>query len=272
MVKPRIIWLIVLSSVAAYIYAADSVDPVKLVGLAIGGTLVSAGAAAFNMVLEAHIDARMRRTARRPIPSGRVSRRAAYIYASALSASGLALLLLLVGPATALFALLSMAFYDGAYVYLKTRHWSYLPIGALVGVTTVLAGWVAAKPITLEALALSMSVYVWILPHLWALAHKYVDDYAAVGVKALPVINPGLSMFMTPALAAASGVYLLALFIAMYGPSPLAALIAAPAAATVAISVRAARSGDPEDFWRLFKISSPLLTLFLVAVIVEEFL
>ena len=270
MLKPKIIWLIVLSSVAAYVYAADSVDPWRLAWLVIGGTLVSGGAAAFNMVFEAGIDAKMVRTMRRPIPSGRISRRGAAAFATALSVLGLVTLAVFVGMWTAFFAFLSLLIYDGAYVYLKTKHWSYLPIGALVGVTTMLAGWVAAKPITPEAVALSLSVYVWILPHLWALAHKYVSDYASVGVKALPVINPGLSSVVTPALAIFSGLYLMALYAYLYGPSPLILLLVPPTAVTARIAIRAMRSGDPDDFWRLFKLSSPLLTVFLILVIVAE--
>lgn len=192
MTKPRIVVLeLLVAGVAACVARPRVMDPWLLLH-ALGGTaLVAASASVANSWIERRRDARMKRTAQRPLPTGRVSS----IEALGLSALTLVLgagwLLWQVGGLTALLGMASWWIYVMVYTPLKTRTSLNTAVGAVAGAIPVLMGWTATgAPLSLTALSLAAVVFLWQFPHFMAIAWLYADDYAAGGHKMLSVIDP----------------------------------------------------------------------------------
>ena len=192
LLKPRLSGLVVVTSGMGYLLASGAVvDWMALLALVTGTFLLSGGACAMNMWIEAEQDARMHRTRSRPIPSGRLGGRAVALFALAVSVAGFALLLRRSGPATATLGVLSWAVYVAAYTPLKRFTTLCTPVGALVGAIPPVMGWVAATGrIDSGALVLAAILFVWQIPHFLAIAWLYREDYARSGFKMLPVVEP----------------------------------------------------------------------------------
>ncbi|WP_069806738.1 heme o synthase [Vulcanisaeta thermophila] len=267
LMKPRVIWLLVLAAVAGYIFAAaPRINPVIIAELIIVGLLSTGGSAAFNMYYERGVDAMMERTAHRPVPSGRVSPTNALIEAMALSILGFALSYLWLGPWPTLFVALGWFLYAIVYtVLLKCRSWVNILIGGVAGNAALLTGWVVARPIDLEAILLSMAIYLWIPAHIWSLVIRARDDYARTCIKMLPLeMNEERAMMLVSILNVASNIYMLILYlIFMRNPIGLAILIPTIAWSSY-YSAKVFVKPDRETFWGMFKASSPVLTVFLV--------
>ena len=153
LLKPRVIWLLILASVAGYVYATGrNPDPGVLAALLLTGVLSTGGAAAFNHYWERDIDALMTRTANRPLPAGRIKPRNALALSLALSAAGLVLAFTLLGPLPA--AMVALGWFAYAVVYtvlLKRRSWLNVLLGGVAGNAAFLTGYVTAKPLDARA-------------------------------------------------------------------------------------------------------------------------
>jgi len=189
--KPRIIELLLVTTVPTMIVAAKGMPPIGLiVATVVGGTLAAGGANAFNMVLDRDIDAIMRRTQHRPLVTGEVTALEATVFAVVLEAAAFCLLMLTVNTLSAVLAVSATAFYVLVYtMWLKRRSSQNIVIGGAAGAVPVLIGWSAVTgslawpPIVLFAI-----IFIWTPPHFWALAVRYRDDYEAANVPMLPVV------------------------------------------------------------------------------------
>lgn len=189
--KPRIAFMLVLTSAAGfYLGAAGSFDPVLFVNSMVAITLLAFGVATLNQYLERAIDALMERTARRPLPTGKVSALEALVFGGLLCIGAEAYLFFAVNPLTAFLGLIVIVGYVFLYTPLKTRTTVSTAIGAIPGAMPPLMGWTsAANEITLGAWILFVLLYVWQFPHFLAIAWLYREQYEKAGIKMLPVVE-----------------------------------------------------------------------------------
>jgi protoheme IX farnesyltransferase len=190
--KPDITLLVVITAAAAFwLGAKRPMDPLAFAHALVGVAALSSGIGAMNHYLEREIDGRMRRTRRRPLPSGRLRPRQALIFGLGLSLVAEFYLLLFVNALTALLGALAFASYLFAYTPLKTRTTLCTTIGAVPGAMPALMGWTAAREeITLGAWILFAILFLWQFPHFFAIAWMYREDYARAGIRMLPVLDP----------------------------------------------------------------------------------
>ncbi|MCU1363986.1 MAG: Protoheme farnesyltransferase [Acidimicrobiaceae bacterium] len=189
--KPRIIELLLVTTVPTMIVADNGFPKVWLiVATLIGGTLAAGGANAFNMVIDRDIDAIMERTKRRPLVTGVMSPVAATLFAVALEILAFATLAVWVNQLSAWLALSATAFYVIVYtLILKRRSKQNIVIGGAAGAVPVLVGWTAVtNSLTWTPVLLFLVVFLWTPPHFWALAVRYRDDYEAANVPMMPVV------------------------------------------------------------------------------------
>ncbi|HXE74206.1 MAG TPA: heme o synthase [Candidatus Xenobia bacterium] len=189
--KPEVTSLVVVSALAGfYLGSSGTLDWVQLFHTLFGTALVSGGTAAFNMYLERADDARMRRTAQRPLPAGRLKPRAAFAYALALTASGVLYLGALVNWLSAAIAFATWASYLFLYTPLKKRTVWCTAVGAFPGAAPPLIGWVAARGgLSAEAWVLYAVLFLWQFPHFLSIAWMYREDYARAEMQMLPVVD-----------------------------------------------------------------------------------
>lgn len=190
--KPRIIELLLVTTVPAMILAARGWPGTWLVAVTLaGGTLSAAGANAINNYLDRDIDRVMRRTSWRPLPSGRVQPTRALLFGIALGVAGFVWLWLLVNPPAALLATGALLFYVVVYTGLLKRSTPQnIVIGGAAGAVPVLVGWTAVTgTLSWEVLVLFAIVFVWTPPHFWALALRHRGDYRRAGIPMLPVVR-----------------------------------------------------------------------------------
>ena len=190
--KPRIIELLLVTTVPAMFLAARGVPPLLLVlNTMVGGCLAAASANVFNCVLDRDIDERMRRTRRRPLPRHAVDPGAATAFGAVLAVVATLWLGLAVNWLSAALALGANAFYIGVYtVWLKRRTSQNIVWGGIAGCFPPLIGWTAVTgDVALAPFVLFAIVFCWTPPHTWALAFRYREDYAAAQVPMLPVVR-----------------------------------------------------------------------------------
>ncbi len=186
--KPRLSLLSVLTTLVGYLAARPSHDMWRLGYLMIGTCLAAGGVAAFNQYLEADTDARMKRTASRPIPTGKVATGSAFILGVLMCIASLFLLFAKVEPLAALFTLLTIFSYLGWYTPAKRwSRWS-TEIGAIAGAFPPLIGWSAGEGrVTALGWILFGVLFFWQIPHFMAISWTYRRDYGAVDFPMLPV-------------------------------------------------------------------------------------
>jgi protoheme IX farnesyltransferase len=192
--KPRIAVMVLFTVAAgAWLAGRGAVDPLLLFNAVFGTGLVAAGASVLNQLLERHTDARMRRTENRPLPSGRVQPVEAAVLGLALAAAGLAYLAVTVRqPLTVLLAAVTFVSYVWVYTPLKRYTTLNTLIGAVPGALPPVIGASAVDgAIGFEALLLFAVIFLWQVPHFYAIAWIYRDDYARAGMKMLPVTDRG---------------------------------------------------------------------------------
>jgi heme o synthase len=188
--KPKVQSLLLFTTVTTMYVAGDpSLGTVLLT--CIGGYLSAGGAGAVNHYWDRDIDARMSRTASRPVPSGRISPPAALWFGLGLAAASFLELSLLVNPLAALLSLSGFLGYVGVYtIWLKRSTPRNIVIGGAAGAVPPLVGWAAATgSLDWTALYLFAIVFYWTPPHFWALSLLMKDEYAKVGVPMLPVVR-----------------------------------------------------------------------------------
>ena len=193
--KPRIIELLLITTVPTMLLAARGLPPWWLVLITlVGGALAAGSANTLNCYLDRDIDAVMKRTARRPLVSkqGAIRPVEALAWGVVLGVAATALLGLAVNWLAAAFADAAILFYVFIYtMLLKRRSPSNIVIGGVAGCFPVLVGWAAVKgTVAIPAIILFVVIFLWTPPHFWALAMKYRDDYARVSVPMLPVVAP----------------------------------------------------------------------------------
>ena len=190
--KPRIIELLLITTVPSMILAHGGMPSFSLVLLTvIGGALAAGGANTFNMYIDRDIDRLMERTQGRPLVTGAISPRAALIFGLVLEAAAFVLFFLFVNLLSALLALGACVFYVFVYsLWLKRTSKQNIVIGGAAGAAPALIGWAAVTgSLSLNAILLFAIVFFWTPPHFWALAIKYADDYEAASVPMLPVVT-----------------------------------------------------------------------------------
>jgi protoheme IX farnesyltransferase len=185
--KPGIVRMVLITAGAGFVLAAGTaMDFLLLLHTLIGMGLVASGSCGLNQFMERDADGRMKRTASRPIPSGRVTPLAAAVFSSVLSLAGLVYLSLFVGPGTTWLTLLSLATYTLIYTPLKRVSWLATWVGAVPGALPILAGWTAGGgSLNAAGLALFGILFMWQMPHFYALEWIYRADYARGGFKLL---------------------------------------------------------------------------------------
>lgn len=191
--KPRIIELLLVTTVPAMFLAAGTVPPLLLVlHTMVGGCLAAASANVFNCVLDRDIDERMRRTRRRPLPRHAVVPSAAALFGAVLGVAATLWLGFFVNWLSAGLALGANAFYIVVYtIWLKRRTPQNIVWGGIAGCFPPLIGWTAVTgQVALAPFVLFAIVFFWTPPHTWALAFRYREDYAAAEVPMLPVVRP----------------------------------------------------------------------------------
>jgi heme o synthase len=189
--KPRIIELLLVTTVPTMVIAQRGLPPWTLVAATLlGGTLAAGSANAINNYVDRDIDSLMDRTSRRPLPRHAVTPRAALRFGIVLGVASFAWLAATVNMLSAVLAVGAILFYVFVYTLgLKRRSAQNIVIGGAAGCVPVLVGWSAVTgEVGLPALVLFAIVFAWTPPHFWALALKYSDDYARAGVPMLPVV------------------------------------------------------------------------------------
>src|SRR5215210_3230080 len=190
--KPRITFLIVLTAAAGFcLGTVGAINYLLLAHGMIGIALLSSGIATLNQYMERDLDALMRRTAMRPLPSGRLSPLEAFVLGLGLTIGAEIYLALLVNTLTAALGLTVIAGYLLIYTPLKTRTTLSTVFGAFPGAMPPLMGWTAARgSLDMEAWVLFAILFLWQFPHFLAIAWMYKEDYARAGIVMLPVIEP----------------------------------------------------------------------------------
>ena len=190
--KPRIIELLLVTTVPTMFVAKEGVPSGWLIlATLIGGTLSAGGANATNMYIDRDIDAVMKRTSKRPLVTGIVQPGVALVFAIAIEALSFAVLAIFVNVLSACLALAAALFYVFVYsLGLKRRSKQNIVIGGAAGAVPVLVGWTAVTDhLTWAPLVLFALIVIWTPSHFWALAVKYRDDYERAEVPMLPVVE-----------------------------------------------------------------------------------
>ncbi len=177
---------VVFSAVAGYLLGADTVNATTLILLILGGYAMVGASNVFNQIIERDYDALMERTKNRPIPSGRVSIRNAFILGCFLTLVGI-VTLYIINPKTAMFGAISIFIYTSVYTPLKTKTPLSVFFGAIPGAIPFMLGWVAAtNDFDIEPGTLFMIQFFWQFPHFWAIGWFLHDDYQKAGFNMLP--------------------------------------------------------------------------------------
>lgn len=189
--KPRIIELLLVTTVPAMIVAERGFPSLSLILLTLlGGTLSAGGANAINCYIDRDIDQVMPRTRKRPLPQHRVAPRNALVFGTVLGVVAFVLLWITVNPLAASLSTAALLFYIFVYTLgMKRSTPQNIVIGGAAGAMPALVGWAAVtNTVELPALAMFGIIFYWTPPHFWALAMRYEKDYARAGVPMMPVV------------------------------------------------------------------------------------
>ena len=193
LMKLRVVELLLVTTLPALFLASDGVpDLAVTVWCLVGGTFAAGGANAFNMVIEAKSDLLMKRTAKRPIATGEISKTNGLIFATIISIISLSIFVIFTTPLATLLTFLAITFYVFGYTLALKKHTSQNIVwGGIAGCMPVLIGQAAVtNSLTLTSWLFFLLIFFWTPPHFWALAVRYKDDYKAAGIPMLPVVAP----------------------------------------------------------------------------------
>jgi heme o synthase len=191
--KPRIIELLLITTVPTMVLAEDGWPSLGLIVLTLaGGSLAAGGANAINMYVDRDIDAVMKRTQQRPLVTGIIEPGHALVFAVVLEVAAFVVLWWGANLLSAVLALAAAAFYVGVYtLWLKRTSTQNIVIGGAAGAVPVLVGWAAVTDsLDWAPIVLFVAMFCWTPPHFWALAIRYADDYRAAEVPMLPAVVP----------------------------------------------------------------------------------
>ena len=193
LMKLRVVELLLVTTLPALFLASDGVPNLAItVWCLVGGTFAAGGANAFNMVIEAKSDLLMKRTAKRPIATGEISKTNGLIFATLISIISLSIFAAFTTPLATLLTFLAITFYVFGYTLALKKHTSQNIVwGGIAGCMPVLIGQAAVtNSLTLTSWLFFLLIFFWTPPHFWALAVRYKDDYKAAGIPMLPVVAP----------------------------------------------------------------------------------
>ncbi|WP_420143791.1 heme o synthase [Sphingobium sp.] len=278
--KPRVMTLVVFTGLCGLLAAPGHIHPILAFTTILAIAIGAGAAAALNQWYEADVDAKMKRTANRPLPAGRMDRQSALHFGVGLSFFSVVLLGLATNWLAAAVLAVSILFYVIVYtIWLKPRTAQNIVIGGAAGAFPPVIGWAAVTgDITALPIALFMLIFFWTPPHFWALALFVKTDYAAAGIPMLPVVSGeivtrrhiwGYTAIMA---VAALAPVLLHLTGIVYGT---AAIVGTGIFAALAFAVYRHRESDPARMApekRLFKYSIIYLFLLFGAVVVDRWL
>lgn len=277
--KPRIIELLLVTTVPTMILAAGGWPPLGVaIAVVVGGALAAAGANTYNSVYDRDIDSVMARTQHRPVPSGRVGVRAGLAWATVLSVASVIVLAVFANPLSAALAVAAIAFYVLGYtMVLKRRTPQNIVWGGAAGCMPVLIAWAAVTGgLTWAPVVLFLVIFLWTPPHYWPLSLRYRDDYAAAGVPMLPVVADARGV-MRQVIAYSWAMVAVSLLLLPVAPMSWAyaavALILGVLFLVEAYRLRsrvAAGAADPRPM-RLFHWSISYLALLFLAVALDPF-
>ncbi|MGX5714141.1 heme o synthase [Sphingopyxis terrae subsp. ummariensis] len=278
--KPRVMSLVVFTALCGLLAAPGSVHPVLAFSSILAIALGAGASGALNQWYEATIDAKMKRTANRPLPAGRLDRQTALQFGVGLAAFSVFLMLFAANWQAALLLTVSILFYVFIYtMWLKPRTPQNIVIGGAAGAFPPLIGWVAATgSVAPLPIALFLLIFLWTPPHFWALALFVRSDYAAAGIPMMPVVageratRRQILLYAVVMAAAAIAPWPLGYTGALYGwtATILSALFVLLSAQ---VGLRSAGEGDrmqPEK--RLFAFSIAYLFILFGAVVADHWL
>jgi protoheme IX farnesyltransferase len=274
--KPRIIELLLVTTVPTMIVAEQGLPSLWLVSATVfGGTLAAGGANAINMYVDRDIDQVMRRTRHRPLVTGAIRPRDALVFAIAIEIAAFALLWMTVNLLSAVLAVSATLFYVFVYtLWLKRTSTSNIVIGGAAGAVPVLVGWAAVQnSLAWSPIVLFAVIFFWTPPHFWALAVRYREDYAAAEVPMLPVVA---SLHTTALRMLRYTLILWALTLVLGRTAGLGPVYGTAAMGLGAVFtwyvVRLLREPTPQVAMRVFTWSITYLTLLFGAMALDELL
>ena len=193
LMKLRVVELLLVTTLPALFLASEGVPDLSITFWSlVGGTFAAGGANAFNMVIEAKSDLLMKRTAKRPIATGEISKRNGLVFATFISLISLLIFYISTTILATLLTLLAILFYVFGYtIALKKNTSQNIVWGGIAGCMPVLIGQAAVtNNLSLTSWMFFFLIFFWTPPHFWALAVRYKDDYLAAGIPMLPVVAP----------------------------------------------------------------------------------
>jgi heme o synthase len=271
--KPRIVGLLVVTTVPAMIMAEGGMPSLWLMlATVLGGSVVAGGANAMNMYFDRDIDQVMLRTQDRPVPAGQVDPERAAMFGVILGGAGFLFMMVVVNPLAAYLTIGAFAFYVVGYTLLlkrTTRH--NIVIGGAAGALPPVIGWAAVTgSISIEAILMFAIVTLWTPPHFWALSINYSKDYERAGIPMLPVVagadeTKRQIFFYTLALVGVS------VALAFAGDTGWIYLSSAVALGVgfIYYSLRLSRSASPRESMVLFRYSIMYLALLFGAIALD---
>ena len=191
--KLRVVELLLVTTLPALFLASEGVPDLSITFWSLlGGTFAAGGANAFNMIIEAKSDLLMKRTAKRPIATGEISRNSGLVFATLISLISLLIFYIFTTPLATLLTFLAITFYIFGYTIALKKHTSQNIVwGGIAGCMPVLIGQAAVTgSLTTTSWLFFLLIFFWTPPHFWALAVRYKDDYKAAGIPMLPVVAP----------------------------------------------------------------------------------
>jgi protoheme IX farnesyltransferase len=271
--KPRIIELLLITTIPTMVLAAGGwPDTSLVVWTVLGGALAAGGANAINMYIDRDIDGLMERTRNRPLVTGRIAPRNALAFALVLEVAAFALLAWSSNVLAACLAISATLFYVFVYsLWLKRTSRQNIVIGGAAGAVPVLVGWAAVRnDVSWSAVVLFLVIFLWTPPHFWALAIRHADEYRAASVPMLPVVESAATTVRT------MGWYSVAVAIASLALVPLndmgviymvSAVVLG--VAFVALTFGLGTTPTARAAMRVFSFSITYVTLLFIAVTVD---
>jgi protoheme IX farnesyltransferase len=278
--KPRIVVVLVITAVTSLLAATrfDATPGVawdttawNLGFLTLAGALASMGASALNHYYDRDIDKMMERTAKRPIPAGRLSPRSVFVYGLAISAASVAIAWFTLNPVATGMIALGIFFYVIVYTaWLKRNNASNIVIGGFAGSAASMAGWATTTgSIDLLGFLVGWLVFMWTPPHFWCLAIRAREEYASVRVPMLPVLignqrTAGYILVNTAILLPYS------IALSFFGLGLLyMAVAAASGSLMLAYHYKLTKNPTPEFAWKAYKVTAPYLVVIFIALALD---
>ncbi len=273
--KPRIIILLVITAVTSMYAGSKLVGPelsdLGILHIIIAGSLASAGSSALNHFYDKDIDLKMKRTSKRPIPSGRIKPITVLVYGLGVSISSVVYAAVTLNYLCTFFIALGIFFYVVIYtVWLKRLNSSNIVIGGFAGSAASMAGWSAATgSIDILGFLIGFLVFVWTPSHFWCLAMKIRDEYAEVKVPMLPVL---IGMERTSKYILANTMILLpySLMLYAFGMGVIYTVFAAVAGGLMLLYHYKLTKTPTSDFaWKAYKVTAPYLTIIFIGIALD---